>query len=103
VLAMPGKPTQARLLQAGLAGLADRWAAALVLVVGGDVADPSVQPHAVVALPDQRELGAQDRRVTDGQKVWPFGLDVAEQRPRSRPGRWGWRGGRNAGGSRTAP
>jgi hypothetical protein len=34
VLAMPGKPLQARLLQSGLAGLADRWPAALVLVVG---------------------------------------------------------------------
>jgi hypothetical protein len=34
VLAMPGKPLQAGLLQSGLAGLADRRTAALVLVVG---------------------------------------------------------------------
>jgi hypothetical protein len=34
VLAVPGKPLQAGLLKAGLAGLADRRTAALVLVVG---------------------------------------------------------------------
>jgi hypothetical protein len=34
VLAMPGKPLQAGLLESGLTGLADRWTATLVLVVG---------------------------------------------------------------------
>jgi hypothetical protein len=34
VLAMPCKPLQAGLLEAGLAGLADRRATTLVLVVG---------------------------------------------------------------------
>jgi hypothetical protein len=77
---MPGKPLQAGLLQSGLARLADRRPAALVLVVGGDVADPGVQPHPVVALPHDRELGAQGRRVADRVQVGPFGLDVAEQR-----------------------
>ncbi len=80
VLAVPGKPLQAGLPESGLARLADRRAAALVLVVGGDVADAGVQPHAVVALADQRELGAQHRRVTDGEQVGPLGLDVAGQR-----------------------
>jgi hypothetical protein len=65
VFAMPGKPLQAGLLESGLARLADRRAATLVLVVGRHVADPRVQPHAVVALPDQRQLGAQHRRVPD--------------------------------------
>jgi hypothetical protein len=86
---MPGKPLQAGLLESGLACLADRRTAALVLVVGGDLADPGVQPYPVVALPHDRELGAQGRRIADRVQVGPFGLDVAEQRPRSRPGRWG--------------
>jgi hypothetical protein len=79
VLATPGKPLQAGLFESGLAGLADRRTTALVFVVGGDIADSGVQPHAVVALPDQRELGAQPGRVTDGVQVRPFGLDVAER------------------------
>jgi transposase len=103
VLAVPGKPLQAGLLQSGLAGLADRRAVALVLVVRGHIADLGVQPHPVVALPDQCEFGAQHRRVWDLVEVGPFGLDVAEQRPRSRPGRSGCRAGRSAGGSRTRP
>ena len=80
VLAVPGKPLEAGLLESGLAGLADRRAAALVLVVGGHIADPGVQPHAVVALPHDRELGAQGRWVADLVEVGPFGLEVAEQR-----------------------
>jgi hypothetical protein len=80
VLAVPGKPLEAGLLESGLACLADRRAAALVFVVGGHIADPGVEPHAVVALADQRELGAQHRRVADLVEVGPFGLDVAEQR-----------------------
>jgi hypothetical protein len=39
-----------------------------------------VQPHPVVALADQGELGAQHRRIPDLVEVGPFGLDVAEQR-----------------------
>jgi hypothetical protein len=77
---VPGKPLQACLLESGLAGLADRRTAALVLVVGGDIADSGVQPHAVVALADHGEFGAQGRRVADLVEVGPFGLDVAEQR-----------------------
>ena len=38
----------------------DRGAAAFVLVVGGDVADPGVQADRVVLDADDRELGAQD-------------------------------------------
>ena len=103
VLAMPGKPLQARQLESGLACLADRRTAALVLVVGGDVADARVQPHAVVALADHGELGAQGRWIADLVEVRPFGLDVAEQRPRSRPGRSACRDGRYADGWRTRP
>jgi hypothetical protein len=101
--AMVGDALQPGLLESGLACLADRWAAAGVLVVGCDVADAGVQPHAVVALLDDGELGAEDRRVADLGQVGPLGLDVAEQRPRSRPDRSGCRVGRSAGGSRTRP
>ena len=52
IVSVEGKPALAGVLEPGLAGLADRWAAALVFVVGRHVPDPSVQPHAVVALPD---------------------------------------------------
>src|SRR5438046_10533925 len=77
---MPGKPLQARQLESGLAGLADRRPATLVLVVGGDIADPGVQPHPVVALPHQGALGAHGRRVADRVQMRPFGLDVPERR-----------------------
>jgi hypothetical protein len=80
VPAMPGKPLEAGQLESGFAGLADRRATTLVLVVGRHLADPGVQPHPVVALPNQREFGAQHRRVADLVGVRPFGLDVAEQR-----------------------
>ena len=45
---MPGKAPQAGLFQAGVAGFAGGLSAALVLVVGSDVADALVQPDAVV-------------------------------------------------------
>ncbi len=72
-----GDALQPGLLESGLACLADRWAAAGVLVVGCDVADAGVQPHAVVALLDDGELGSEDRRVADLGQVghsaltWP--------------------------------
>jgi hypothetical protein len=100
---MVGEAPQPGLLASGFACLADRLAAALVLVVGGDVADPGVQPDAVGALSDDRELGAQHRRVPDGRQVGPFGLDVAEQRPRSTPGRSACRDAPSADGWRTTP
>jgi len=50
-----------------------------------------VQPHAVVALPHHGEFGAQHGRITDGEQVRPFGLDMAEQR--LDPGLVGWRAG----------
>jgi hypothetical protein len=45
-------------VQARSAGLADLRAAAFVFVVGGDVADPGVQPDRVVLDADAREFGA---------------------------------------------
>jgi hypothetical protein len=64
---MVGDPPQPGLLESGFAGLADLLAAAVVLVVGGDVADAGVQPDAVVVLADPGELGSQGGRVANGQ------------------------------------
>ena len=61
------------------AGSSDAWAAAVVLVGWGDVADPGVQPDGVVLVADDRQLGAEDLRVADAVEVWPLGFDVAEQ------------------------
>ncbi|MFZ5654700.1 MAG: hypothetical protein ACOY42_09955, partial [Pseudomonadota bacterium] len=47
------------------AGLADRLAAALMLVVGGDVADPGVQP----VLWGSRSAVAVDLRVSAVQRL----------------------------------
>jgi hypothetical protein len=74
---MPCKPLQAGLLESGLVGLADRRTATLVLIAGRHIPDPGVQPHGVVALPDQHKLSAQHGRVADDVQVGPFGLDVA--------------------------
>jgi hypothetical protein len=51
-----------------------------VLVIRGEVADCLVQSHRVVVDADTREFGAQRSGVVDGVKVWPLGLEVAEQR-----------------------
>ncbi len=58
VRTVEGKPGLAGLLEAGLAGLADRLAASFMLVIRGHVADAGVQPDGVVVLPDDRDLGA---------------------------------------------
>ena len=57
----------------------DLRAAALVLVIGCDVADAGVQADGVVLDADDRELGAQDGGIVDRVEVWPVGLDMAEE------------------------
>jgi len=100
---MPGKPSKASLLEAGLAGLADGRPAAFVLVVRGDVADAGVEPDAVVVRPGDLQFGAQGCRVPDREQVRVLGLEVSVQALRSRPGRSVSRAGRSAGRSRTGP
>ena len=73
-------------------GSSDPWAAAVVFVGWGDVADPGVQADGVVLVADDRQLRPEDLRVTDAVEVWPLGFDVAEQA--LDPG-LGSRGGRN--------
>jgi len=65
--------------QAVASGLAQGVAAAMVLVVGGDVADAGVQPDGVVLLADRVQLQCQLGGVVDLLQVRPVGLDVPEQ------------------------
>jgi hypothetical protein len=60
VFAVPGKPAEPGLFQAGLASLADGLTASFVFVVGGDVADAGVQPDPVVV---GRVMASSARRV----------------------------------------
>ena len=76
---MEGKPALAGVLEPGLAGLADRWAATVVLIVRCHISDPGMQPDSVVLRPHDGQLGSQHGRVADGEQVWPLGLDVTEQ------------------------
>src|SRR5436305_6846906 len=66
-------------LEAGDAGAADRGAAAVVLVIGGDVADRGVQPDAVVLALDAGELGVERGRIADLAQVPPVALQMAEE------------------------
>ena len=56
-------PLGAGAAQPGGAGAADRRAAAVMLVIGGDVADRGVQPDGVVLAADPGELGIEGGRV----------------------------------------
>ena len=49
-MASGGNTVATGLFESVAAGLADRWPAAVVLVVGGDVADALVEAHGVVVL-----------------------------------------------------
>ena len=51
----------------------------MVLVVGGDVADPGVQPHGVVVLPHDGQLCPQNGWGTDREQVRVLGLEVPVQ------------------------
>ena len=66
---MLGESSQPGLFEACLAGLADGFSAAVVFVVGGDVADAGVQPDGVVVDPGDGELGAQGGRVADREQI----------------------------------
>src|SRR5262245_14005969 len=77
VLAVPGKPAESRLFEPGLALFADGFTSSFVFVVRGDVADPGVQPDAVVVLADHGDLGAQGGRVNDREQVRVLGLEVS--------------------------
>ena len=62
-------PLAVSALESGGAGAADLWAASLVLIVGGDIADRGVQPDRVVLGADVGELGIERGRVDDAGEV----------------------------------
>ena len=62
-----GKSSEAGLFQAVLTGLPDGLAAALVFVIGGDIADALVEPDPVVLRPHDGQLGAEGGRILDRQ------------------------------------
>jgi hypothetical protein len=103
VLAVPGKPVEPGLFEAGLALFADGFASSLVFVVGGDVADAGVQAATVVVLAGVGEFGAQRGRVADGEQVRVLGLDLPVEAFDPGLVDRGAGGDRSAGRSRTAP
>ena len=78
-------------LEAVSSGLADVFAAAVVLVLGGDVADAFVQPDLVVVVPDAFELSGEVGGPVERVQVGVFVFDVSEQG--LDPGLAGGRGG----------
>jgi hypothetical protein len=60
----------------GGAGAADLRAAAVMLVIGGDVPDRSVEPNRVVLGADPGELGVEGGRVGDTGEVRPVALQT---------------------------
>jgi hypothetical protein len=76
---MVGEPLFAGSGEALPAGVADGVSAAVVFVVGCDVADGFVEADGVVEASDPVELGVEDDGVGDLLEVGPLGLDVAEE------------------------
>ena len=70
VVASGGNTVAAGLFEAVLACLADGWAAAVVLVVGGDVADAFVEAHGVVVLAEVAEVAATNSRNLCSLQSW---------------------------------
>src|ERR1039458_9107537 len=73
-------PLCLRATHPGDAGAPDPRPAAVVLVIGGDVADAGMEADGVVLGADAGELGVKRGRVGDGGQVWPVALEVAEER-----------------------
>src|SRR5215213_986520 len=78
--AMPQPAFLVGLVEAGPAGGSDAVAPAVVLVVGGDIADGLVKPDPVVVLPGPVQLGGQHRGVGDGHQVGMLVFEMAPQR-----------------------
>jgi hypothetical protein len=67
-------PLGAGAAHAGSASAADLWAAAVMLVIGGDVPDRGVQADGVVLGADTSELGIEGGGVGDLGEVRPVTL-----------------------------
>ena len=61
------------------AGLSDGFTAAVVFVVGGDVADGFMEADGVVERPHPFRFGVEHDRVGDLLEVGPLCLDVTEE------------------------
>lgn len=59
---------------------ADGFSSAVVLVIGGDIADSFVQPDGVVVVLSVVELSGQCGRVGDRVQVGVLGFEMAEER-----------------------
>ena len=59
--------------------LADLFAAAGVLVVGGDISDAGVEADGVVVAAGASQLGLEGGRVADRFEVGVLGFDVPEE------------------------
>jgi hypothetical protein len=70
-----------RSLHAGDASAADLRAAAVMLLVGGDVPDRRVQANGVVLEADPRKLGVEGGWIADLREVGPVAFEVAEEAP----------------------
>ena len=68
-----------RSFEPGDAVAADRRPAAVMLIVGGDVADRGVQANGVVLGPDAGELGVERGGVGDAGQVRPVALQMGEE------------------------
>src|SRR5512132_642109 len=79
VLAMVGDTPTTSPRKSLAAGRADLGAAAAVLIVGGDVADPGVQPDGVVVGADHLQFSAELVGVAELLQVGPLALDVPEE------------------------
>ena len=74
-----GKAVLACSFQTGSTSGPERLAAAVVLVVGGDVADALVEPDGVVVLAQPVQLGLEVAGIGDLLQVRVLGLGVAEE------------------------
>jgi hypothetical protein len=73
---MVGDPGPAGLSQASFAGGPDLLAAAVVLVGGGEVADPGMQAHGVVFVADDGDDGTETDLEAGGAYVIEPGHDA---------------------------
>jgi hypothetical protein len=74
VLTVPGKPALPGRFESGLACFADGFTSSFVFVVRGHVADALVEPHPVVVIAGDLQLGTQGGRVSDREQVQVVGL-----------------------------
>ena len=75
-----GKAVLACSFQTGSTSGPERLAAAVVLVVGGDVADALVEPDGVVVLAQPVQLGLEVAGIGDLLQVRVLALEVTEER-----------------------